>query len=111
MIRLFFEGSFNLASQLLNPSGSLLSYTVLRTGKPHYLLCTTTASNSRYGNIRRTTPFSKRGWLLVELGMVMMVPMMVMVMHDYHNLSLRRIGYCKAKKENQTDPELVHTLL
>jgi hypothetical protein len=42
---------------------------------------------------------------------MMMVPMMVMAMHNYHNLSLRRIGHCKAKKENQTDPELVHTLL
>jgi len=32
----------------------------------------------------------------------MMVPMMVMVMmaHDDNNLTLRRIGHCKAKKEN-----------
>jgi hypothetical protein len=27
----------------------------------------------------------------------MMVPMMVMVMHDHYNLALRRIGHCKAE--------------
>jgi hypothetical protein len=39
---------------------------------------------------------------------VMMVPMMVMVVYDYHNLSLHLIGQCKTEKENKTDPELVH---
>jgi type II secretory pathway component PulK len=37
--------------------------------------------------------------LLVEIGAVMVVPMMMMAMHDYHNLSLRRIGHCKARQE------------
>jgi hypothetical protein len=36
---------------------------------------------------------------LVEIGVVMVVPMMMMAMHDYHNLSLRRIGHCKAKQD------------
>ena len=49
--------------------------------------------------------------LLVEIGAVMVVPMMMMAMHDYHNLSLRRIGHCKARQGYQADPELVHTLL
>jgi hypothetical protein len=30
----------------------------------------------------------------------MMVPMMVMVVYDHHNLALRRIGHGKAEKEN-----------
>jgi hypothetical protein len=29
-----------------------------------------------------------------------MMPMMVMVVHDNHNLCLRRIGHCEAKKKN-----------
>jgi hypothetical protein len=38
---------------------------------------------------------------LVEIGVVaMMVPMMVMVVHDHHNLSLGRIGHCNTEKEN-----------
>jgi hypothetical protein len=41
----------------------------------------------------------------------MMVPMMVMVVYDHDNLSLRRIRRGKAEKENETDPELVHALL
>ncbi|HEY1254785.1 MAG TPA: hypothetical protein VGF01_08400 [Terracidiphilus sp.] len=36
--------------------------------------------------------------LLVKIGVVvMMVPMMVMAMHDHYNLALRRIGHCKAE--------------
>ena len=40
-----------------------------------------------------------------------MVTMMVMVVYDHDNLSLRRIRRGKAEKENETDPELVHALL
>ena len=40
-----------------------------------------------------------------------MMVMMVRVVYDHDDLSLRRIGHCKAEKENQTDPELFHALL
>jgi len=39
---------------------------------------------------------------------MVMVPMMVMVVCDHHNLYLRRIGQCKTGKGNKTDLELVH---
>ena len=43
-------------------------------------------------------PFLILDGLLVKIGVVvMMVPMMVMAMHDHYNLSLRRIGHCKAE--------------
>jgi hypothetical protein len=46
-------------------------------------------------------PFGSLGGLLAKIGvLVMMVTMMVMVVHDHHNLSLRRIGHCKAEKQN-----------
>ncbi|MGD0632121.1 MAG: hypothetical protein ABR987_22545 [Terracidiphilus sp.] len=46
-------------------------------------------------------PFLTLDGLLVKIVVVMMmVPMMVMVVYDHHNLSLRRIGHCEAKKEN-----------
>jgi hypothetical protein len=78
----------------------------------HYCLYTTYSPDGPIGRIRVKHPcFRSLAKLLVEIGVVMMVPMMVMVMHDYHNLSLRRLGHCKTRKENQTDPELVHTLL
>jgi hypothetical protein len=35
--------------------------------------------------------------LPVKIGVV---TMMTMVVHVHHNLSLRRIGHCKAEKEN-----------
>jgi len=34
------------------------------------------------------------------LGVVMMVTMMAVVLHDHHDLSPRRIRQCKAEKEN-----------
>ena len=75
------------------------------------MLCRTRASDSRLGRTRVEHPPLRIGGLLVEIRVVMMVPMMVMVVYDHDNLSLRRIGHCKAEKENETDPELVHALL
>ena len=74
------------------------------------MLCRTRASDSRLGRTRVEHPPLRIGGLLVEIR-VMMVPMMVMVVYDHDNLSLRRIGHCKAEKENQSDPELLHALL
>ena len=74
------------------------------------MLCRTRASDSRLGLTRVEHPPLRIGGLLVEIR-VMMVPMMVMVVYDHDNLSLRRIGHCKAEKENQSDPELLHALL
>jgi hypothetical protein len=42
-------------------------------------------------------PFRHLDGLLVEIAVVVM---MVMVVHDHHELSPRRIGHCKAEKEN-----------
>jgi hypothetical protein len=38
--------------------------------------------------------------LPVKTGVVMMVTMMAVVLHDHHDLSPRRIRQCKAEKEN-----------
>jgi hypothetical protein len=48
-----------------------------------------------------TTSFS-RPWTdyRLRLGVVMMVTMMAVVLHDHHDLSPRRIRQCKAEKEN-----------
>jgi hypothetical protein len=46
--------------------------------------------------------------LLVETGMVMVVVMM-MVVNYHHDLRLRRIGYCEAEDENQSEQKLLHT--
>ena len=75
------------------------------------MLCRTRASDSRLGHTRVEHPPLRIGGLLVEIRVVMMVPMMVMVVYDHDNLSLRRIRRGKAEKENETDPELVHALL
>lgn len=75
------------------------------------MLCRTRASDSRLGRTRVEHPPLRIGGLLVEIRVVMMVPMMVMVVYDHDNLSLRRIRRGKAEKENETDPELVHALL
>jgi hypothetical protein len=34
------------------------------------------------------------------MRVMMMVPMMVMVVDDHHNLALRGIGHCKAEKQS-----------
>jgi len=75
------------------------------------MLCRTRASDSRLGHTRVEHPPLRIGGLLVEIRVVMVVPMMVMVVYDHDNLSLRRIRRGKAEKENETDPELVHALL
>ena len=46
--------------------------------------------------------------LLVETGMVMVVVMM-MVVNYHHDLRLRRIGYCEAEDEDQSEQKLFHT--
>ena len=46
--------------------------------------------------------------LQVETGMVMVVVMM-MVVNYHHDLRLRRIGYCEAEDENQSEQKLLHT--
>jgi hypothetical protein len=74
------------------------------------MLCRTRASDSRLGHTRVEHPPFRIGGLLVEIRVVMVVPMMVRVVYDHDNLSLRRIRRCKAEKENETDPELVHAL-
>jgi hypothetical protein len=40
--------------------------------------------------------------------MVMMVPIMVMMVYDHHNLSLRGVGNRKTEKESETKPESLH---
>jgi hypothetical protein len=46
-------------------------------------------------------PFLIPDGLLVKIGVVvMMVPMMVMVVHVHHDLSVGHIGHCEAEKEN-----------
>jgi hypothetical protein len=45
--------------------------------------------------------------LQVETGMVMVVVMMVVNYH--HDLRLRRIGYCEAEDEDQSEQKLFHT--
>jgi hypothetical protein len=42
---------------------------------------------------------------------MMVVPMMVTMVHDHDDLSLCRIGHCKAEKEKYADPEFVHAPL
>ena len=94
MICLFFERSLQLRQQLLNSSSSLLEFR--------------NVLNQSAGCIRVEHPPFRSGRLLVEIRVVMMVPMMVMVVCDHHNLYLRRIGQCKTGKGNKTDLELVH---
>jgi hypothetical protein len=48
--------------------------------------------------------------LLVELG-VMMATVMVMAVHDNHNLRLRRIGCCEAEDEHESKQNLFHNLV
>jgi len=44
------------------------------------------------------------------MAMVMTVMMMVVMgMHNHHNLRLRRIGYREAEDKNQSKQNLLHT--
>lgn len=40
-----------------------------------------------------------------------MVMTMVAVMNYYHNLRLRRIGYCEAEDEHESEQNLFHNLV
>ena len=86
MICLFFERSLQLRQQLLNSSSRLLEFR--------------NVLNQSAGCIRVEHPPFRSGRLLVEIRVVMMVPMMVMVVYDYDNLTLRRSGHREAEKEN-----------
>ncbi len=48
--------------------------------------------------------------LLIELEvrMVVMVVVMVAGMGDHYNLRLRRIGYCEAEDEHESEQNLFH---
>jgi hypothetical protein len=40
-----------------------------------------------------------------------MMMVMVAVMNYHHNLRLRRIGYCEAEDEHETEQNLFHNLV
>jgi hypothetical protein len=61
---------------------------------------------------------SRQGWdnrilnrLLAELEVGVMMMVMVAVMNYHHNLRLRRIGYCEAEDEHETEQNLFHNLV
>jgi hypothetical protein len=94
MICRFFEGSFNFAD-------SLLSSAIHSAKRRQYLLQTTHASTAGADcHGAQQSPFRSLDGLLVEIGVMMVVPTMVMVVYDHYNLSLCRIGHREAEEEN-----------
>jgi hypothetical protein len=48
---------------------------------------------------RGAAVFSQPGGLLGEVGVAMIVPMMVMAVHNHDDLALRRVGDCEAEEK------------
>jgi hypothetical protein len=52
------------------------------------------------------------GYLLIELEVrVMVMAVMVVAMHYHYDLRLRRIGYCEAEDEHDSEQNLFHNLV